>query len=606
MKLSALFLAVLIGSATSSFAGLFPPEVGNYKYTLADITQHYQGLTYLSLDPARAIPDARYKLNRRGEFQIKNWFQQDWFEMQDMFAVDVPAYTTHYQAQTFNEAKRNAFSELKFSKRKFLHKKLIPTPREWGGLNHPPLKTLTLPLDAYSAAHAPLTTTASSYFDPALHREIDDISNSELTFGNTIQLLEDQHAFVAKKDLIRSAQETILMGSLVFVCDQGTRQIVELLIERKNAGVDVRVLVDATISKYLSHRECTTMLRKAGVDVIEGDDFWKYGRAIYHTKSLIVDFKAAISGGHNMIDADNLSRGTDFQNRDVDILTQGPLVTDIAMAFMKDWTHFQQKRARAGITDVNAYQEKMRTRQAEERTRGVRGSEHYARVLENAETRMNGVCRYVRQSPAEDRQVIGKVYLKMLDGVQDYLALTNPVTADSKVTRLNRALLPVIEWKDRFDMYNRLFDKLQAIAKRGTRIDYITTNIDMAGNENVAMLNEEISELTEEGRELKATLALLQIHLWNRYYGKPHYKNLLNDWQKYPNMHIWTHISFMHSKVFHFDRIAASIGSYNFQHNATDHAYEGTTICQDTSLNGQLDRVLVQDMANSIPLVFRP
>jgi phosphatidylserine/phosphatidylglycerophosphate/cardiolipin synthase-like enzyme len=236
----------------------------------------------------------------------------------------------------------------------------------------------------------------------------------------------------------------------------------------------------------------------------------------------------------------------------------------------------------------------------------VRGSEHYARVLENGQTRMQGVCRYIRQSPAEDRQIIGKAYLKMLDGVQHYLAITNPITADSKVTQLNRPLLPIIEWKDRFGMYNKLFDKLQAIAKRGTRIDYITTNIDMAGNENVAMLNEEISELTAEGRELKATLALFQIHVWNRYYGKPHYKNLLNDWLKFPNMHIWTHISFMHSKVFHFDRIAASIGSYNFQHNATDHAYEGTTICQDTSLNQQLDRVLVQDMANSIPLVFRP
>lgn len=607
MKFSALILAVLIGSATSSHAGLFPPEIGNYKYTIADITQRYQerGLQYLIFKPSRAIPDARYKLNRRGEFQIKDWFQQDWFEMQDMFAVDVPAYNEHYQAETFNEAKRKAYSELTFSKRKFLHKKVIPTPREWGGLNHPPIKELTLPLEQYSAAHAPLTLNTSPYFEPALHRDIDDVSQSELSFGNTITLLEDKGAFEAKKDLIRSAKETILMGSLVFVCDKGTQEIVDLLIERHKAGVDVRVLVDATISKYLNHRQCTRQLRNAGVEVIEGDDFWKYGRAIYHTKSMIVDFKAAISGGHNMIDADNLSRGTDFQNRDVDILTQGPLVTDIALAFMKDWTYFQQKRVRKNVTDVKAYQEKMLKRQELERAQGVRGADHYPRVLGDQNTRMDGVCRYIRQSPAEDRQIIGKAYLKMLDGVQNYLAITNPVTSDSKVTRLNRPLLPIIEWKDRFGMYNKLFDKLQAIAKRGTRIDYITTNIDMAGNENVAMLNEEISELTAEGREAKATLALFQIHVWNRYYGKPHYKNLLKDWVKYSNMHIWTHISFMHSKVFHFDRIAASIGSYNFQHNATDHAYEGTTICQDTSLNQQLDRVLVQDMANSIPLIFK-
>jgi len=607
MKFSVLFLAVFIGSSTSSYAGFFPPERGNYKYTINDITQRYQdqGLQYLIFHPDRALPEARYKLNRRGEFQVKDWFQQDWFELQDMFTVDTPAYTEHYRAETFNEAKRNAYRELDFSKRKFLHKKLIPTPREWGGLNHPPIKELTLPLEHYSAAHAPLKLTTSPYFDPALHREIDEVSHSELSFGNTITLLEDKGAFEAKKALIRAAQETILMGSLVFVCDKGTQEIVDLLIERHKAGVDVRVLVDATISKFLNHRQCTRQLKNAGIQVLEGDDFWKYGRAIYHTKSMIVDFTAAISGGHNMIDADNLSRGTDFQNRDVDIQTRGPLVTDIALAFMKDWTYFQEKRVRKNVTDVKAYREKMQKRQELERAQGARGADHYSRILSDQTARMNGVCRYLRQSPAEDRQLIGKAYLKMLDGVQDYLAITNPVTSDSKVTRLNRPLLPIIEWKDRFGMYNKLFDKLQEIAQRGTRIDYITTNIDMAGNENVAMLNEEIRELTDAGRETKATLALFQIHLWNRYYGKPHYKNLLKDWMKHPNMHIWTHISFMHSKVFHFDRIAASIGSYNFQHNATDHSYEGTTICQDKSLNQQLDRVFVQDMANSIPLIFK-
>lgn len=607
MKFSALFFAVFIGSTTSSYAGFFPPERGNYAYSIADITQRYQdrGLEYLIFHPDRALPEARYKLNRRGEFQIKDWFQQDWFALQAMFTVDVPAYNQHYQAETFNEAKRTAYSELTFSTRKFLHEKLIPTPREWGGLNHPPLRELALPLEQYSAAHGPRTITTSPYFDPALHREIDEVAKSELSFGNTVTLLEDGGAFEAKKDLIRSAKETILMGSLVFVCDTGTREIVDLLIERRRAGVDVRVLVDATISKFLNHRQCTRRLRDAGVEVIEADDFWKYGRAIYHTKSLVVDFRAAISGGHNMIDADNLSRGTDFQNRDVDILTRGPLVTDIAVAFLKDWTYFQEKRVRKNVTDVQAYREKMQHRQELERAQGVRGADHYPRVLGDETARMNGVCRYLRQSPAEDRQLIGKAYLRMLDGVRDYLAITNPVTSDSKVTHFNRPLLPVIEWQDRFGMYNKLFDKLQELAKRGTRIDYITTNIDMAGNENVAMLNEEIRELTEAGRDIKATLALFQIHVWNRYYGKPHYKNLMKDWMKHANMHIWTHISFMHSKVFHFDRIAASIGSYNFQHNATDHSYEGTTICQDTSLNQQLDRVLVQDMANSIPLVFK-
>ena len=56
--------------------------------------------------------------------------------------------------------------------------------------------------------------------------------------------------------------------------------------------------------------------------------------------------------------------------------------------------------------------------------------------------------------------------------------------------------------------------------------------------------------------------------------------------------------------IFYFDRILASVGSYNFHHNSTDHAYESTSICLDENLNRELDKILVMDMANSIPLIF--
>jgi phosphatidylserine/phosphatidylglycerophosphate/cardiolipin synthase-like enzyme len=594
--------------APSVFAGVFLPEVGNYRYTLESVEErfHNDGLHHLTLAPA-VDREATYKINRRREFQIKDWYAQDWFKLQDNFILDTEAYLRHYQGESFNEAKRNAYGKLSFSRLKNRHRHKSPTMREWGGLNHPPVKVIEKPLGHYSPMHttkAPINNSAG-YFNPALQVEIDETSDSELSFGNKLTLLEDNGAFLAKKALIQSAREQILMGALVFVCDKGTREIVDLLIERHQAGVNVRVIVDATISKYLGHRECTKRMRDAGIEVMEGDDFWQYGRAIYHTKSLVVDFKTAISGGHNMLDADNLSRGTDFQNRDVDLQSEGPMVTDIAMALVKDWQYFFNKKRRPGLTSLAALEAKLQEKLAQERAQGLRGGQNYARILGDSKTRTAGVCRYIRQSPSVDRQSIGRAYLLLLDQVEAYLALTNPVTSDSKVTRLNRPLLPVFEWKDRFGMYNKLWTKLQGMAKSGTRIDFITTNMDMSGNENVAMLNDEIREQVAEGREGAAHWSLAQIGLWNRFYGGPHFKNLLKDWAPHESVHVWTHISFMHSKVFHFDRIAASIGSYNLQHNATDHAHEATAICQDDSLNEQLDRVLVQDMANSIPLIFK-
>jgi phosphatidylserine/phosphatidylglycerophosphate/cardiolipin synthase-like enzyme len=127
----------------------------------------------------------------------------------------------------------------------------------------------------------------------------------------------------------------------------------------------------------------------------------------------------------------------------------------------------------------------------------------------------------------------------------------------------------------------------------------------MAGNENVAIMNERIKNQLVGGFEVKANWSYLKLIFSNKFYGKDHYLNLLKDWYPFFNVKIWNHISFLHSKIFYFDRVVASIGSYNLEHNATDHSYESTSICMDKNLNNQLDEILVLDMVNSIPLVFR-
>jgi phosphatidylserine/phosphatidylglycerophosphate/cardiolipin synthase-like enzyme len=70
-----------------------------------------------------------------------------------------------------------------------------------------------------------------------------------------LEALEDVDAFTGKLTLISNAQKTILMSSLVFVCDESTRKLVNLLIKKHQEGVKVRVIVDGFISKLLKHRE---------------------------------------------------------------------------------------------------------------------------------------------------------------------------------------------------------------------------------------------------------------------------------------------------------------------------------------------------------------
>jgi hypothetical protein len=215
---------------------------------------------------------------------------------------------------------------------------------------------------------------------------------------------------------------------------------------------------------------------------------------------------------------------------------------------------------------------------------------------------MKGVCRFVKQAPYKDRHSIGKAYLLLLDKLQKHLVINDPIKSDTFMK--SRFQLPLIEYFDSFEMFNLLHNKVQSLAKAGKSIDYITTNINMAGNENVALMNEEIKEQLEGNESWQANWSLFMLGASNRYFGKPHYKNLIKDWVPHRSVNVWTHISFMHSKIFYFDRIVASIGSYNFHHNATDHAYESTSICMDDELNQQLDQILIMDMANSIPLIY--
>ena len=239
---------------------------------------------------------------------------------------------------------------------------------------------------------------------------------------------------------------------------------------------------------------------------------------------------------------------------------------------------------------------------ASEKSLGLRGKDFYSKILGDTKTRMSGVCRFIKQAPYEDRHTIGKAYLKILENVQNHLVITDPMKSDSYVSK--RTDTRFIGWFDNYEMFNALHTSVQNLAKKGLSLDYITTNINMAGNEHVAMMNEKIRNQLSDNKKLRADWSFLQIGLVNNYFGKPHYENLMKDWMPFNNVHIWTHMSFLHSKIFYFDRILASVGSYNFHHNSTDHAYESTSICLDENLNRELDKILVMDMANSIPLIF--
>ena len=594
------FLFALSSAAFSQ--SVFLPENG--KYNLTNVTMldsmDKQGLDWVSVVPEKTIIGATYKiLPNQNEYRIKDWFKRDWYALQDMFKFKPLVYMNHFQASTLNEAKRKQYARFQFDTKKGFHKKTITTPSEWGGLTHPPVKTLSMPLEKYDDKFAPVNykQIKSAYFDANFQREVDAASDSQLTFGNTLHVLADHKAWEEKVRLIKNARETIFMSSLAWACDKSTKVIADLLIAKKREGVDVRVMTDSTISMLLGYKSCPKYLRAGGVPVIETNDFLKYNKkSIYHTKVLVTDMSEAIAGGQNMIDADGTSRGTDFKNRDIDLYMKGPMASEVTRAFIVNWTYHRELQGNPSkIESMESHIPKIQQILKREVQNGQRGIGRYSQILSSPETRMKGVCRFVNQNPWKDGHTITKAYLKLLGRVQNHLVITDPIKSDT--------LSPSTTW-NAFEYYNKLHLAVQNFMKSGKRLDYITTSTNMTGNENVAIMNEKIAQALKDKNPMAANRFMAILLMSNKFYGGPHFKNLIEDYVPYENTHVWLHMSFMHSKVFYFDRIVASVGSLNFQHNATDQAYESTSICMDENLNRELDRILVQDMINSVPLIY--
>lgn len=619
------FLLILFTSL-KAYGSPFLAERGIFDLTSESISNYYleKNITYFNI----LHSDNNYKINKRNQFQIKDWYKRDWFKLQKEYDLSIEDFNNHYNAQTFNEAKTNYYKELDFDQKDRFHLESISFFKEWGGLNHPPIHHKIKDLTLFSKNYHPIKNNHDQFFSPTFHKQIDEISHSELSFKNKLKILEDNEAYLKKLEIIKGAKDSIFMSSLVFVCDQSTRALTEELIKKAKAGVNVYIMADQFISRALFHTECINMMKDNGIFVMMGNDFFKYEfKTIYHSKKLVVDLDKAIVGGHNMLDADNLSKGTDFKNRDIDLYVEGPLVSDIALGFIEDYQHFYIKKAKslyrrsvqiAGKRDIvirqqkrayerfqkfsiATYKDKVRALINKERLNKKRGQEEYQDILSSEDQKMNGVCRFIQQSPYKDRLNIGKAYLRYLDATNNYLGIQNPIVADKLYDK--RSDRPLSEFFDEFGMYLQIQDKIFEKSKT-IPIDLITTGVEMTGNENIAMLNEQIRDHIKNDEMFLANYKYKSIDFWNDFFGEAHFENLINDYVS-RDINVWTHVSFLHSKIFYFDRIAASIGSYNFQHNATDHSYENTIICQDHKLNKELDEVMVRDMANSVPLIFK-
>ena len=176
--------------------------------------------------------------------------------------------------------------------------------------------------------------------------------------SNKLQLfIEGDELYQAMLASIRSAQHSIRLESYIFAYDEIGRGFIDALIQQAQAGVDVRVNLDAAGSMFVRAGHHFQQLRKNAVK-LHWFHRWNWRRPFKynrrnHRKLLVIDEKTAFVGGFN-IHRESSQRIFGAQRwRDTHLRISGELAAHAAELF----EHFWQGEHRwlpPTITDANS------------------------------------------------------------------------------------------------------------------------------------------------------------------------------------------------------------------------------------------------------------
>jgi phosphatidylserine/phosphatidylglycerophosphate/cardiolipin synthase-like enzyme len=475
-----------------------------------------------------------------------------------------------------------------FDEKKQAHRLPYRTPEAWGSLFFPPIRKLTQPLSFYHREFAGVfdhPAVESAYFDSAFQAGLDMITQTELTYGNTVRaLFNGVSSYKEKIRLASGARKFLYVAVMTFVADSTGQELIRIMVNRKRAGVDVRLITEDFYTFSISNY-AIGVLEREGIPVARvADKRLNDIERMFHDKFWIRDGEEAILGGMNVLDYENEGTGFNFLNRDTDVLIRGPAVTDLLGSFIRLWERYDKDGR-----PIDAANTLLAERQADERSRGVRGREHYARWLSNPATRMNGICRTAVQGNDAEPQNIVTLLIRYLEAARSSFYMTSPEID--------------------FDPYRREPESIDILAllmmqkarDPAFHLAYITNGRDGGLGESSAFLRSRVKDSRLVGETLWEDILTpivdadgREVHGGVRRKIQP----MLDE-----GVHGFQYFNYMHAKEYFFDRILVGIGSWNFDFYSADNNHECMIFCLDTSLRAQVEEHLVIDMINSVPIV---
>ena len=175
-----------------------------------------------------------------------------------------------------------------------------------------------------------------------LVRVVGDVVKRPLLPGNQLDpLLNGDEAFPAMLEAIQQARHTVAFCTYIFDRDEVGVAFARALGDATHRGVEVRVLIDATGTRY-SWPTILHTLREEGVKharFLPSFVLWHLTSMNLrtHRKIMVVDGRVGFTGGMNVRVGHCLKRQPKSPVQDIHFRVRGPVVTQLQEVFADDW-----------------------------------------------------------------------------------------------------------------------------------------------------------------------------------------------------------------------------------------------------------------------------
>lgn len=171
---------------------------------------------------------------------------------------------------------------------------------------------------------------------------LEEVLGNQFIKGNKVDVLRNgDEIFPAMIEAIEQASDTIDMVTFVYWSGDIAKRFAKSLAQRAEAGVAVRVLLDAIGCKPMG-TDLVDMMEQAGVEVrwfrpLSQWKVWKWDKRT-HRKILVCDQNVAFTGGVGIAKEWEGDARNEDEWRETHFRILGPAVRAIAAGFTSNWT----------------------------------------------------------------------------------------------------------------------------------------------------------------------------------------------------------------------------------------------------------------------------